>query len=134
MEGETAGRRQGVFVAADRTAETGTEAAAEADAVTGFVDVRWGEETTKPFVGRGEAGVKAVYVRPDRWGRGIGTAPLERGLDALPDRVDTVRLEALAENDVGAGFYEARGFERTDAIERDIAGEPRALDVWTKRV
>ena len=103
-------------------------------AVRGFVDVRWGEENTKPFVGPDEAGVKAIYVHPDWWGDGIGTALLERGLDELPDGVETVRLEALADNEVGARFYEARGFERTDRIERDVAGETRPLMVYAREV
>ncbi|GAA0543763.1 GNAT family N-acetyltransferase [Halorubrum ejinorense] len=72
--------------------------------VCGFVDVRWGAENTKPFVGADEAGVKAIYVRPDRWGEGIGSALLDRAIDAVPDRVEAVRLEAFAENDVGARF------------------------------
>ncbi|ELZ54596.1 MULTISPECIES: GNAT family N-acetyltransferase [Halorubrum] len=104
------------------------------ETVRGFVDVRWGAENTKSFVGEREAGIKAIYVHPDRWGEGVGSALLDRELDALPDRIETVRLEALADNEVGARFYEARGFERTDAVEREVAGEPRALDVWTKRV
>lgn len=100
--------------------------------VRGFVDVRWGAENTKSFVGPGEAGVKAIYVHPDRWGEGVGTALLQRGLDALPDRVETVRLEAFADNDVGAQFYEARGFEQVDAGETDIAGEAYPTAIYAR--
>ncbi|SDF81832.1 Ribosomal protein S18 acetylase RimI [Halorubrum xinjiangense] len=102
--------------------------------VRGFVDVRWGEENTKSFVGPDEADVKAIYVHPDWWGEGVGTALLDRGLDALPDRVEAVRLEAFADNDVGAGFYEARGFERVETDETEIAGETYPTAIYAREV
>ena len=116
------GDRGAVFVAVDD------------GVVCGFVDVRWGEENTKPFVGADEAGVKAIYFRPDRWGEGIGSALLDRGVDAVPDRVETVRLEAFAENDVGARFYEARGFERVDAGEAEIGGGTYPTAIYAHEV
>ena len=113
---EWAGRfdedRGAVFVAVDE------------GVVYGFVDVRWGEENTKPFVGPDEGGVKAIYVHPDRWGAGIGSALLDRGIDALPEGTEAVRLGAFADNDLGAGFYEARTVE--------VAGAEYPLDVWTR--
>ncbi len=106
--------------------------AVDVGAVLGFVDVRWGSENTKPFVGASEAGIKAIYVHPDRWGEGIGTALLDRGLDALPPETEAVRLDAFADNELGARFYESRGFERTDARAVEIAGEEYPLDVWVR--
>ena len=102
--------------------------------VEGFVDVRWGEENTKSFVGLDEADVKAIYVHPDCWGEGTGTALLERALDALPDRVETVRLEALTDNDVGAQFYEARGFDRVDTDKTEIAGETYPTGIYARAI
>jgi ribosomal protein S18 acetylase RimI-like enzyme len=102
--------------------------------VRGFVDVRWGAENTKSFVGPDEADLKAIYVHPDWWGEGVGTALLDRGLDALPDRVETVRLEAFADNDVGARFYEARGFERVETSETEIAGETYPVAIYAREV
>lgn len=110
---------EGVFVAVD----DGT--------VLGFADVRWGDVETKEFVGEREAELKAIYVDPDAWGRGIGTALLERGLDALPEHVETLRLEVLSENEVGRRFYEARGFERTGSGEYEIADEPYPTDIYS---
>jgi len=75
---------------------------------------------TKEFVGPKEAGLKEIYVDPEVWGQGVGTALLERGLEVLPEHVEAVTLEMLAGNDVGAGFYEARGFEKTGASEAEI--------------
>lgn len=102
---------EGVLVAVD---DDGT--------VRGFVDMRWGDEETKAFVGEREAGLKAIHVHPDWWNQGIGTALLERGLDLLPDSIEAVRLEMFAGNDVGQRFYEAKGFERADTGTYEIDG------------
>ncbi|WP_293032058.1 GNAT family N-acetyltransferase [Natronococcus sp.] len=90
--------------------------------VRGYGYVRW-DEGTKAFVGRDEAGLKELYVEPDYWGEGAGTALLERCLEALPEETEQLRLEMLAGNEVGRRFYEARGFERTGRSEFEIAGE-----------
>lgn len=110
--------REGVFVA---TAD---------GAVRGYCYFRWGEET-KSFVGENEAGLKEIYVEPDFWGEGFGTALLEYGLDRLPSTVDRVRLETLEGNGVGHRFYEARGFERTGSDAFDIAGQLYPTAVYT---
>ena len=90
--------------------------------VRGYIYLRWGGET-KDFVGAEAAGLKEIYVEPDYWGQGIGTALLERGLDLLPDGVEALRLEMLAGNAVGERFYESRGFERTGSDEVEIGGD-----------
>ena len=115
--------REGVLVAVD---DDGT--------VCGFIDVRWGDRETKPFVNGGEADLKAIYVDPDRWGEGIGTALLDRGLTLLPDTVDVVRLEAFADNDVGARFYERRGFEATGHGSHQVAGESYPTTIYSRAV
>ncbi|MEZ3165319.1 GNAT family N-acetyltransferase [Halorubrum sp. RMP-47] len=121
---------------ADRLSGSGTAVfvAAVDGTVRGFVDVRWGNENTKSFVGADEAGVKAIYVHPDWLGEGIGTALLDRGLDALPERVETVRLEAFTDNDVGARFYEARGFERVDTGEFAVSGKTYPTVIYAREV
>lgn len=54
-----------------------------------------------------------IYVRPDRWGEGVGTALLGRVAEAARERgADRMRLGVMAENDRARRFYEARGFER----------------------
>ncbi|WP_394739047.1 GNAT family N-acetyltransferase [Natronococcus roseus] len=98
--------------------------------VRGYGYVRWGEGT-KAFVGPDEAGLKELYVEPDYWGEGVGTALLERCLEALPNEVERLRLETLAGNDVGRRFYEARGFERTGRSEFEIAGEAYPTAIYT---
>lgn len=98
--------------------------------VVGYAYVRWGEET-KAFVGDGEAGLKELYVHPDHWGRGVGTALLEDGLQRLPENVEQLRLETLADNEVGRRFYEARGFERTGTTTAEVAGESYPAVVYS---
>ncbi|ESS02883.1 MAG: acetyltransferase [uncultured archaeon A07HR67] len=105
-----------------------------AGSVRGFVDVRWREANTKSFVDENEAELKAIYVHPDSWGDGIGTALLDRGLDALPDWITTIRLETLADNAIGVRFYEARGFERVDTTTRTFAGEEYPVDVYAREL
>lgn len=115
-----AANRRGVFVAVD---DGGT--------VRGYADVRWGDAETKAFVGEDEADLKSVYVDPDHWGEGVGTALVERALDALPDSVSILRLEALEGNEVGRRFYEARGFERTGSATHGIGDESYPTVVYS---
>jgi len=115
--------RDGVLVAVD---EEGT--------VRGFADFRWGNAETKAFVGDDEAGLKAIYVEPAYWNRGIGTALLERGLEIVPESVDTLRLETFSENDISRRFYETWGFERTGEGEHEIGGRSYPTDIYALRM
>lgn len=114
---------EGVLVAVD-----------EEGIVRGFVDIRWGATETKAFVGDNEAGVKAIHVDPDWWNQGIGTALLERGLELLPEAIDTVRLETFAENDIGQRFYQTKGFEQTDTGSYEIGGCSYPTIIYTLHV
>lgn len=112
--------QEGVLVAVD-----------DAGVVRGFIDIRWGDSETKEFVGDDEADLKAIYVEPDWWGRGVGTALLERALELLPETVEAVRLEVFEENEDAKRFYEGQGFERTDTGEFDIAGRSYPTSIYT---
>ena len=73
-----------------------------------------------------EAQLYAIYVDPDDWGEGVGTALLDSVIDRLADRrIARLRVEVLADNGVGVSFYESRDFERTS--ERDRAVGDRTL-------
>ena len=109
---ELAANRRGVLLAED-----------EAAGPIGFAEFRWGDAETKSFVGEDEAGLKAIYVDPDYWGQGAGTALLERGLSLLPESVETLRLEMLAGNEIGHEFYRAKGFAVTDEATHEIGDE-----------
>ncbi len=90
--------------------------------VEGYILVRWGEGT-KEFVGPNEAGLKEIYVHPDSWGRGIGTALLERALASIPTDLEAIALEMLEGNEIGARFYRSRGFDRVGHSRHEVAGE-----------
>lgn len=82
------------------------------DEVVGFVEATPGEDD-------GSFHLYRIYVRPDRWGEGIGTRLLDRIETAVGDRGgERLQLSVFAANEVGVGFYESRGFERVGS-ERD---------------
>lgn len=89
---------------------------AETDRVRGFASAVPDPENDRWHLAR-------IYVGPDDWGEGIGTAMLDRVETALRERgVDAYELAVMAENDVGVSFYEARGFERTDTRTVELGG------------
>lgn len=102
--------------------------------VLGFIDMRWGDAETKPFVGAGEADLKAIYVHPDHWGDGVGSALLERGLGLFPDDIQAVRLDVFADNKRACGFYESHGFEQTDRDNHEIAGKSYPAAIYTRNL
>lgn len=79
-----------------------------------------------------EGDVLRLYVHPDRWHEGIGTALHERLRDDLLDlNMKRMRAMVLADNAVGNEFYRDLGFDRTDEAEVDIGGESYAENVYT---
>ncbi|WP_225334959.1 GNAT family N-acetyltransferase [Halomicrobium urmianum] len=73
-----------------------------------------------------------IYVHPDHWGEGIGTALLERGEQHLRDvGTMTIRDEVLVENGVGNAFYREH-FEEAGQRTVDFGGEEKAVNVYEK--
>lgn len=103
-------------------------------AVIGFAQFVLDSDLSKPFVGDDEAGLRALYVAPDRQGEGIGTRLLDAGLDRLPADTDAVVLETFRDNDAARGFYESRGFSLRDEATFDIADESYPTVVYAKSV
>lgn len=67
----------------------------------------------------------AIYVHPDRWGEGIGSALISRVETVGRDYgAETVDLVVLADNGVGRSFYERRGYElmetSDDTVDEDV--------------
>jgi ribosomal protein S18 acetylase RimI-like enzyme len=93
------------------------------DRARGIANLNWGTENTHEFVPGGESQFRSVYVDPDWWGEGLGTALFEAGREHLPGSVGTLWVEVLAENDRGKVFYRGLGFESVDAREIDLYGE-----------
>jgi len=70
----------------------------------------------------------AIYARPDRRGRGAGTALLEavrKQADGLP-----IAADVLSGNRNGEAFYEARGFVPGETLEVRLFDEVVALRRW----
>lgn len=91
---EAIGREDGHFLVADD------------GEVTGFAQAHPTED------GPADAVLPRIYVRPDRWGEGVGSALLARVFERLAaEGCEDLWLAVLADNDVARPFYEARGFE-----------------------
>lgn len=81
---------------------------AEVDAVVGFAEAAPAEDDETYHLYR-------IYVHPNHWGRGIGRSLLDRLERTLRDRgAERLRLQVLADNDVGVEFYETTGFQRVE--------------------
>lgn len=73
--------------------------------------------------GPAEAAIPRIYVHPDHWGEGIGTALLGELSEAMKGAgYRDVWLTVLAENEVGRKFYEARGFDEVGRRATELAG------------
>jgi ribosomal protein S18 acetylase RimI-like enzyme len=58
-----------------------------------------------------------IYVRPDRWGEGVGRQLLEHVERTVRSRGgERIRLGVMSENDRAIRFYEDAGYSRTDAF------------------
>lgn len=90
--------------------------------VRGTASATWGPEETQAFVPRGDGQLRGMYLHPDVWDRGMGTALAEAALEELPGDVETVWVESLAENGRANGFYESLGFEPTDRRTIELLG------------
>jgi ribosomal protein S18 acetylase RimI-like enzyme len=65
-----------------------------------------------------------LYVDPDRWGEGVGTALLEELASWAAGRdADRLVCSALADNAVAVGYLESRGFERVREVQAEVGGE-----------
>lgn len=83
----------------------------------------------------GVATLGAIYVDPDRWGEGIGTALLNAFETSCRRRdYEVVRLRVLAENDVGSSFYRTRGYAVVDERETELFGERVCERVFRGRI
>ena len=108
------------FLVAERTtSHDDGSAAVDENSLVGFAEAAAGENPGLWHLYR-------LYVHPDVWGKGVGTALLERILAAVRERdVDELRVSVLADNEVGVGFYEARGFEQLATTEDERFDVPR---------
>jgi ribosomal protein S18 acetylase RimI-like enzyme len=66
------------------------------------------------------AEVSAIYVHPEKWGKGIGRALLSASLDQVQKRdFDQITLWVLEANQRARSFYQSFGFLQDGAIKDD---------------
>jgi len=106
----------------DRVAADGSTTCvlAEADGdLIGFCAYGAEREATTPW--RGE--IYALYVQPQRWRTGAGSALLHTAIDDLAERGDeAVSLWVLHGNDAALSFYRRHGFHETSETVTDAQG------------
>lgn len=103
--------------------EPGPFGVAEVDGkIVGYVRLRYGG--TYRFVPRIGAEVVDLVVDPAHWRDGVGTALLKTGVDWLPQTVEGVTAEVLADNDRARSFLEANDLVHEETETEELAGEP----------
>lgn len=94
----------------DHTCLVGREGEDTAAPVVGFVSFDVERDGLDRDVERGV--IQNLYVVPSARNRGLGSELLDAAEDALSAAgVDRIVLEAMAANEAGRRFYEARGYE-----------------------
>ncbi|RDI71204.1 GNAT family N-acetyltransferase [Halopelagius longus] len=72
----------------------------------------------------GVATLSAIYVDPDHWGGGVGTALLERVEEFCREEgCETLEIRVLSENRVGRSFYRSKGYEAVEKRDTKLFGE-----------
>jgi len=95
--------------------------------VVGRIRMAWNGEADS-FVNPEEAQLRSMYVHPDHWREGIGTALAGKAFDRVPDRFSGFVVEVFEKNDSAVGFYRELGFESVD--ESSLG--PEDIDILTE--
>lgn len=96
------------------------------DRVVGFAS---GGPSEVPIEGRA-----SVYLDPEWWGQGVGTALLDRLVEELDEQgVTTIREHVLVANESGVGFY-GKHFEETGERPIELGGEVHRAKVFERRL
>jgi ribosomal protein S18 acetylase RimI-like enzyme len=112
LEGLSIARRAEQWARMLEQRESDVLLARDASGVAGFVSFgawRIGDAVAHDEPDHGE--IRALYARPDAWGRGVGRALLSAAVDALQAAGRRrVSLWVLTENHRARRFYQAHGF------------------------
>jgi GNAT superfamily N-acetyltransferase len=111
--------------------DTGTDTG-----VVGFAHVVWDAARTESFVPADDAELRSLYVRPDDWGDGVGSALLSHVERAAPAGGDgdarRLVLQTFADNEDGRAFYRARGFDAVGEGTYEVDDESYPTVVFAK--
>lgn len=98
--------------------------------VVGFVGVgRSRDDDAGATVGE----LHAIYLHPDQWGRGIGRALHDAGLQALAGDFMEATLWVLSGNDQARAFYERQGWRPDGHTKDDERGDVILSEVRYRR-
>ena len=77
----------------------------------------------------------AVYVDPDYWGKGAGTALLEE-FEGFCRRegYDRIQFHVLTDNNVGTSFYEKHSYEVIEEQDTEVFGESTRERVYSGKI
>lgn len=80
--------------------------------VLGQGRIAWSNDTTESYTDttRGEAELRSMYVHPDHWNEGIGSAIMEALVKRCPLKPSALKAETYEDSDA-ADFYRSKGFE-----------------------
>jgi GNAT superfamily N-acetyltransferase len=104
----------------------------DGDGVVGFALCRWDDDVPDYVERPADVHLQALYVHPDRWGEGVGTALLDAVVERVSPDASRLVLETFTENEHGASFYRARGFEAVGETTYEHAGEEYPTTVWAR--
>ncbi|WP_435064771.1 GNAT family N-acetyltransferase [Halobaculum sp. EA56] len=98
-------------------ADEGTDADTD-DRLLGFAHAGYS-------AGAGNVVLRRIYVRPDAWGEGVGTALVRATARRFLADHDRLSAVVLADNEVGRSFYDSLGFETVGRQTTSLGGEER---------
>ncbi|WP_348608738.1 GNAT family N-acetyltransferase [Halobaculum rarum] len=101
---------------ADSSDEADTDGATDAGTLLGFAHVRYAPEV-------GNVVLRRIYVHPDAWGKGAGSALLGAVARRFVDDGERLSAVVFSENEVGLSFYERHGFETIGEQTTTFGGE-----------
>jgi GNAT superfamily N-acetyltransferase len=91
--------------------------------------ISWEDDEAVGVVSVGNGVLQTLYVMPEFWSRGIGSALHDLALDRLRETsVQEARLWTLTENHRARAFYEKRGWALTGRT-RVVPFPPHPIDV-----
>lgn len=80
-----------------------------------------------------EVEIHTLYVDPDHWGEGVGSALLANVTESAEAAgVDRLRVGVLSGNHVGRAFFESNGFERVETRTAEFGERTVPEDVFEK--
>lgn len=88
----------------------------DAGRLLGFAHVRYAPEV-------GNVVIRRIYVHPDAWGEGVGTALLGAVARRFADDHEQLSTVVFAENEVGLSFSKRHGFEMIGQQTTAFGGE-----------